>query len=268
MQVLGVQVSEVTRNEALKKAEQFLFSNKQHTIFTPNPEMVVKAQTDLCFKEVLNKGDLNLCDGAGLAWAVRRGKGMVERITGVDFMLELCALAERNNKKIFLLGSGKDYVVQKTAEYIHRTSPSLQIAGIDKGLEIKEILNKKQVTSNNGTMKQLSGAPNLLINEQDNALLIKKINATMPDILFVAFGMGKQEKWIVENIARIPSVKIAMGIGGAFDYISETVPRAPLLLRNLGLEWAYRLVKEPKRFKRIWNATVVFSYLVFRNKSL
>ena len=86
-------------------------------------------------------------------------------------------------------------------------------------------------------------------------------------VLFVAFGMGKQEKWIYENIEKLPSVKIAMGVGGAFDYISGSVPRAPLLLRTLGLEWAYRLWKQPSRIGRIWNATAVFMWLFLTGKN-
>ena len=85
-----------------------------------------------------------------------------------------------------------------------------------------------------------------------------------PDILFVAFGMGKQEKWIYENLAKMPSVRIAMGVGGAFDYISGNVSRAPRLLRKFGLEWVYRLFKEPRRIGRIFNATIKFISYVFR----
>ena len=86
--------------------------------------------------------------------------------------------------------------------------------------------------------------------------------------MFVAFGMGKQEKWIYENLSKMPSVKIAMGVGGSFDFISGKVKRAPLFLLRLGLEWMYRLVQEPRRFKRILNATVKFTYLVLKSKFL
>jgi N-acetylglucosaminyldiphosphoundecaprenol N-acetyl-beta-D-mannosaminyltransferase len=88
----------------------------------------------------------------------------------------------------------------------------------------------------------------------------------MPDVLFVAFGMGKQEKWINENLRKLPSVKIVMGVGGAFDYISGVISRAPLFLRRIGLEWLYRLARQPSRIKRIFNATVVFAYFLIKNK--
>lgn len=244
--LFGVTIHRVTLSEALEKLRQFLFSNQQHYIFTPNPEMIVKAHTDNYFKEVLNQGTLNLCDGAGLAWAVRRQGGKVERITGVDFMLELCSLAEKNNKKVFLLGSGKDEVVQKTAQELKNKFPTLEIVGTHRGWGMMEEENGK-----------------LTYNTEGNQLILDMINHTKPDILFVAFGMGKQEKWLVENLPKLPSVTIGMGVGGTFDYISGIVPRAPLLMRNLGLEWAYRLMKEPRRFKRIWNATVGFIILYF-----
>ena len=95
-------------------------------------------------------------------------------------------------------------------------------------------------------------------NEEND--LLKKINGVRPDILFVAFGMGKQEKWLYENIAQLPSVKIGMGVGGAFDFISGKVKRAPLLMRKIGLEWVYRLWQEPSRIFRIINATATFLF--------
>jgi N-acetylglucosaminyldiphosphoundecaprenol N-acetyl-beta-D-mannosaminyltransferase len=244
--VLGVTISTIAREGALEKVSHFLLSNQQHLIFTPNPEMIVKAHSDNYFKEVLNQGALNLCDGKGLQFALWWQGLRTERITGVDFMLEICSLAEKNNKKVFLLGSGKDEVVQKTAQEIKNKFPTLEIVGTHRGW---------------GMMEELSGK--LTYNTDGNQLILDMINHTKPDILFVAFGMGKQEKWLVENLPKLPTVTIGMGVGGAFDYISGTVPRAPLLMRNLGLEWAYRLIKEPKRFKRICNATVGFIILYF-----
>ena len=92
--------------------------------------------------------------------------------------------------------------------------------------------------------------------------LLKKINEKNPDIIFVALGGLKQEKWIDVNLKNLPSVKLAMGIGGAFDFISGKIKRAPLVMRKLGLEWLFRLFLEPRRIKRIFNATVRFSYRV------
>lgn len=339
--VLGIKIDQVSFDGALRQADDFLSGSTQKKIFTPNPEMLVKAQTDPYFKEVLNSGDLNLCDGFGLWMGARfqsrnitlssRGsshdrpraansssggaeisvgehgkteipsvvgmtKDNFERITGVDFMVELCGLAERQGKSVYLLGGAVDDVVNKTAEKLREKFPKLRIVGKDKGPEIGEVDKRQQTTArpfrfasasgrarphdlrqrvgqvsrreladkeNNGEIEKDNNDSGIVVDAQENNNLIDTIKAAQPDILFVAFGMGKQEKWIHENIAKLPSVKIAMGVGGSFDYISGQTSRAPLLLRKIGLEWAYRLYKQPRRFGRIWNATAKFIFYFF-----
>lgn len=255
MKVLDVRVDELSLNDAREKVSEFLLSQHQHTIFTPNPEMLVKAKKDEYFKQVLNAGEMNLCDGMGLWLAMRFKKSKnqeikksIERVTGVDFMLEICSVAERQGKSVFLLGSGSEEIVRKTGDELKRLFPNLKIAGVDKGPVIEESQKARKLESN--------------VSELENETLINKINSSKPEILFVAFGMGKQEKWIYENLAKMPSIKVAMVVGGAFDYVSGNVPRAPLLLRKIGLEWMYRLIKQPKRFGRIFNATIKFVLLI------
>ncbi len=240
MHILDVRVDEVSRAEALQKAAVFLSGNDQKMIFTPNPEMLVKASADAYFKEVLNRGDLNLCDGRGIQF-VSRGKA--QRLAGIDFMLELCALAEKKGKSIFLLGSGSDQVVSTTAKKLNEKFPKLVIVGSTKGPFITE-----------ETL------------DTDGASICAQITATKPDILFVAFGMGKQEKWIDQNLHKLPSVKIAMGVGGSFDFISGKIKRAPCWMQAIWLEWLYRLLQEPKRFLRMYNATVKFIYLFIKTR--
>jgi len=143
-----------------------------------------------------------------------------------------------------LLGSGSDYVVSKCAEKLKIKYPNLNISGFDKGPLIEESK----------------------INQEQGSGIIQKIEESKPDILFVAFGMGKQEKWIDYNLDKIPSVKIAVGVGGSFDFISDTINRAPCWMRKIGIEWLYRLLKQPKRFFRIINAVFVFSILVIKEK--
>ena len=242
MKILEVKIDELTKEQALEKAREFLISNQSHKIFTPNPEMIVDAQNDSEFKEVLNSGDMNLCDGFGLWLATGR---RVERISGVDFMLDLCALAERKGKSIYLLGSSCEEVVKKTAEVLQIKFPLLKIVGYNKGHDITK----------HGTW-----------NMEQNEDVLYNIITTAPDILFVAFGHGKQEKWIHSNLRDLPSVKIAMGVGGAFDFISGKIKRAPKFIRKIGLEWMWRLLREPKRIKRIFKATFVFLYLLARRK--
>ncbi len=260
--ILGVRIDALSLREAIKKARHFLSSHKVNLIFTPNPEMVVKAKTDGLFREVLNTGDLNLCDGKGLQLV---SSEKLERITGIDFMLELCALAEQNQKSIFLLGSGSDEVVNKTAKKLLERFPKLMVAGMDKGPEIMEQRARSKEQLSCSLFHDLYSF-GLKIDPDQNEDLLKKINTTKPDILFVAFGMGKQEKWLCENRGKMPTVRIAIGVGGAFDYISEKVKRAPCWMRKVGLEWLYRVFKEPNRLLRIVNATIIFLYLKLLDK--
>ena len=289
---MGVRVDKLPPAEALGKAREFLRTGGQHKIFTPNPEMLVKANKDEYFRQVLNAGDLNLCDGFGL----RLASG-AQRITGVDFMLELCKLAAERGSSVYLLGSGNDAVIRKTAEELNKQFPGLKIAGYNKGPEIRECHCEEehvrfaqcklrddaarpprkrercgQAISLNQVRLNSTGLlcrPDQRVGTPRNDAPVNKINAARPDILFVAFGMGKQEKWIHENLAKLPSVKIAMGVGGAFDYISGTVKRAPCWMRQIGLEWMYRLIKQPKRAGRIFNATIIFCiHLLFKHKNI
>lgn len=258
MLILGVRVDEVTRDEALKKAAVFLSDGKQHALFSPNPEMVVKAQTDGYFRNTINGSDLNVCDGFGLwvASVLRKSKGAsVDRITGMDFALDLCGLASEQGMTIYLIGSGSNEIVTAAANNLQKQFPALKIAGHDKGPRIEE------VAPGEAGIQEKSG---LMIENEANCRAIDAINNARPDVLLVAFGMGKQEKWIQEYLAKMPSVKIAMGVGGSFDYLSGRVPRAPRLMRRFGLEWLYRLWKEPRRFGRIFNATVKFVYYYAR----
>lgn len=233
---LGIKIHKIDHEQAKAVANQFLHSSAQHTIFTPNPEMLVKAQKDEYFKKVLNTGDLNLCDGMGVQ--IFTG---IKRVPGVDFMIDLCALADKVDKGIYLLGSGDEIVIKNTFEALHKKFPNLKISGYNKG----PVLNEDAL-------------------QQFDTYIIDEINKTGAEILFVAFGMGKQEKWIYENLTKMPNIKVSMGVGGAFDFISGHIKRAPLFLRKLGLEWVYRLWQQPARIGRIFNATAVFTWFVIQ----
>ena len=122
MNILGVKINKLRKQEALGRVESFLNSAKSHKIFTPNPEMLVDAQKDEDFKEVLNKGDLNICDGFGLSVV-----GRVKKIAGVDFMIDICALVEKENKSVYLIGSESKEIVEKTASELKKKFPNLKI---------------------------------------------------------------------------------------------------------------------------------------------
>ena len=248
MNILGIRIDNFNTQETLKKISEFLDSNTSHKIFTQNPEMLVDAQKDKYFTEVLNSSDLNVCDGFGLSLVSR-----AKRLPGVDLMMLICQMAESKNKSIYLLGSGSDEVIGGTKKFLQKKFPKLRIVGTNPGLKIDKIkADEKNV---------------IVYDKEKNDDLVHDIIMTAPDILFVAFGHIKQEKWIQENLADLPSVKIALGLGGSFDFLSGKIRRAPKFLRLIGLEWLCRLIKQPWRIKRIWKATVVFLILVIKNRN-
>jgi len=235
--ILGVQIDNLAKAGALSKVEEFLSDGRQHYIVTPNPEMVVAAEKDKEFLEILNKADLAVPDGFGLILASRYLRRPIpERIAGVDLMLDICKIAEQKNYSVFLLGAKE---------------------GLAKPEEVVRSLTKK--------FSRLKISSDILAREEANEKIIQKINLEKPEIIFVALGAGRQEKFIAENLNKILSVKIAMGVGGAFDFIAGKIKRAPKWLRKIGLEWLWRLFMQPWRFKRIFTATIKFSWKIIKN---
>jgi len=236
MNILGIRIDNLSKTESLMKIEQFLYSDKQNILTTPNPEFLVAAGKDEEFKNILNKADLSLADGFGLVLAAKRqGEPLKERVAGSDLIWDIARLANEKNKSIFLLG-GKDNVAELTAEKLKQKFPGLKIHGFGGGELSPEKENKEEIA---------------------------EINKFAPDILFVAMNFVKQEKWIYKNLEKMPSVKLAAGLGGTFDFISGKAKRAPKFMRHIGLEWLWRLILEPWRWKRIYNAVFKFSWLVF-----
>lgn len=239
--IFGVPADAVTADEALKKAEEMLSNCRKNIIFTPNPEILLEASRSEEYRAVLRKADLALPDGVGLVFFGRLlGLPFKERVSGVDFMLKLCELAAERGQSVFLLG-GRNGATEKTALVLKRRFPALKISG----------------WSENPDLHRLS----LGITKA------KPMQSEEFDIIFVALGAPKQEKWIVENIGKLPSVKIAMAVGGAFDMISGDLPRAPVFLRKAGLEWLWRLAIEPKkRWRRIFRAVIIFPIKILINQ--
>lgn len=250
MYFLDIKIDNLTKEEILDKIKFFLsLQRKQFKIFTPNPEMIVDSQNDLYFKEVLNSGDLNICDGRGIELF---SKNKIKRMAGVNVMKEILKIAEQDNYSVYFLGSGNEKVIEHLIINLKKDYPKIKISGANKGLKIGSIL--------------IEGINKLSLNIEENNDILADIAMADPDILFVAFGHGKQEKWIYEYLKDLPNVKIAMGVGGSFDYLSKKIQRAPKILQKLGFEWLYRFIKEPKRWRRIFKAVIVFPYLAFKNK--
>lgn len=244
--ILGINISALAKKEILEKTGQFLEDGRQHQIATVNPEFLLAAQTDEEFFHILNTADLAIPDGAGIIFAALMMGENLERIAGVDFIFDICALAQKLKKSVYLLG-GDTITVKQAGEKLKIQFPELNIVGAEEGLKKGEWQIK---------------AGEWLKGKENNEKLIARIKSAKPDIIFAAFGHPAQEKWIWHNLPEMPAIKIAMGVGGSFDFIAGRIKRAPQFFRILGLEWLWRVILEPWRWQRIINAVVIFP-LVF-----
>jgi N-acetylglucosaminyldiphosphoundecaprenol N-acetyl-beta-D-mannosaminyltransferase len=210
---------------------------RPHIVTTVNPEFIVTAQKDTAFAQILNEADLNLPDGQGLLWAARLlGASLRERVTGVDTVVKLAGLSAQKGYSIYLLGAAEG-VAEATAQILSAHFPTLRVAGT------------------------YAGSPAL----EENHEIVQRILAANPQLLFVAYGAPRQEKWIARNLSRL-RVPVAMGVGGAFDFISGERRRAPRWMQRLGLEWLHRLTLEPWRWRRM-TALPRFGLLVLRQST-
>lgn len=250
--VLDVRFDNITKHDVLNRFDHAI--NKKERLFcvTPNPEMCLLASRSQPFAAILNSADLSIPDGFGILFAARYLAGkpsflgwfvtlitpwrsstwgpLRTRVSGVDVVSAF--LKKYPHRKIFLLGASKT---------------------VNDGLAAKLKSHGVNVVGN------FSGNDS----EKLSPIIMAMINASEAEVLFVAFGAPKQEQWIAHHFSSLKTVHVAMGVGGAFDFLSGTKCRAPIFLQRLGLEWLFRLIIEPRRIKRIFNATVVFPWRVY-----
>ena len=235
--ILGVPIDAVTMHEALARAVAMLADGGKYHIATPNNEILLKAQKNSALKSVLQTTALNIPDSVGLLWAAKRkGQPLSERVTGVDFTEKLCRKLTKD-QPVFFLGGYKG-TGKKAAEALQKMNPHLVIAGV------------------------YEGAPS----EKDAPEIIKRINDSGAMLLLVAYGAPAQELWINQHVMNLVSIRVAIGIGGTFDFLSGRIKRAPKLMRSVGLEWFWRLLQQPTRIVRMWNAVIIFPVKVLRSK--
>lgn len=240
----GVRLARAARLDLLRGVmTEMLGGHRQRMIVTPNPEMLVLAHQDPAFRDVLNRADLALPDGVGIAMMSRLLGSPIRRMPGIDFLTDvLFPLAEAQGKTIFFLGA-REGVAAEAARAAVRTFPRLKIAGVASGGDI--------TPGSTGDWHR-----------PEDAVLCAEIAAARPDILLVAFGHRKQESWIARHLAELPSVRVAIGVGGAFSFLSGRIRRAPQIVRRAGFEWLWRFFREPWRIRRMINAVLVFPCLV------
>lgn len=236
--ILGVKVHAVTTAQTLALIETYIVGGQPHQLVTANPEFVVTAQEDESFRRIINRAALSLPDGIGLLKAARfLGLGpLPERVAGSDLVVRLAELSHRRGYRIYFLGAQEGVAAQAIAR-LREDYPGLQVAGY------------------------YAGSPALAENEA----IVRRILPTRPDILLVAYGAPRQDKWIARNLDRL-QIPVCMGVGGSFDFLAGTVSRAPLWMQRLDLEWLHRLIKQPWRWRRIWRAVPYFMWLILREK--
>lgn len=208
-------------DEALRRVEGFVDEGGPHLVATVNPEFVMRANEDKNFARALESADLCLPDGSGVVWAARRlGCSISTPVTGVDMVPLLAALCARRGFPLFLLGAAPG-VAAELASRLRSEHPGLEV-------------------------NSYSGSPD----PAEDRETLRLIHEHGTQVLLVAFGHPRQELWI-DRLRNRLGVAVAIGMGGAFDYLTGRVPRAPEWMRKAGLEWSYRLWKQPWRARRM-----------------
>lgn len=220
--IFGVPFSKLSMKDTISLITQMIDSRKPHQIITANPIMVMSAVEDPGYLRMMKHADLIVPDGAGVVWAANYvGNPVAERVTGFDLINQLFRLGESNGWKVYLVGASPE-VIEAAAQKIREKYPKLQLVGY-----------------RDGYFKA----------DEDHAV-IENIRAHEPDILLVGRSASGQEPWIAQYKEQL-QVPVIMGVGGSFDVISGKLKRAPKLFQKLKLEWFYRLLQEPWRYKRM-----------------
>lgn len=221
--ILGVPVHPLTMAETVGFLDSRLEEKKQTFVVTANAEIIMMCQKDAAYNKIVGQeADLVLPDGAGAVWAGRYLGGSVpERVAGYDLYRRLLALSAKKGYKAYFFG-GAPGIAEAAKAKAQELYPGVKIAGCRNGF----------------------------FKEEEVPKIIKEINASGADMLFVALGAPKQEKWLMQHRGEL-APKLLMGIGGSFDVLAGKMERAPKWMQDASLEWAFRLYKQPSRFMRM-----------------
>lgn len=247
LSIMGVRIDNLSMEEVLKISEDKINNNEKFIIYTPNTEIIMMCQKDEEFLSLMNKSSINTADGVGLIYASKIKKHpLKEKVAGFDVSVNLLKMADKKGLKLYVLG-GKPGVAQAAMKNVLKDYPNIKVVGTMhgyfKGTHLGEYGHEEELT------------------------VIEDINNKEPDILFVGFGAKKQEQWIEYN-KDLLNVSVIIGNGGTLDGLAGVVKRAPDIFIKLGLEWFYRLLKEPKRINRQIVLPVFMLKIIFGNKDL
>lgn len=247
--IFGVRLDHISSREELRaRCQALLEGDRTGTIFTPNPEILLRAKRDPGYAKLLNQADLVLPDGVGILMvqAIRRVP-RVGRWPGVDAAELLLELLARDHGTVLFLG-GRLGAARDAAARLWTRWPSLSIETAGAGVPFRP----------DGTA----------VSPEEAAEIERRIAEVGPRVVLVGLGAPKQERWIARHSAAFPSVRVMMGIGGALDMWAGRVRRAPKPVSGLGLEWAWRLLRQPSRLPRTLNATILFPWYALRDRSV
>lgn len=247
LSIMGVRIDNVSMDEVVKISEKKIEENEQYIIYTPNTEFVMMCQKDEEFLRLMNKSDINIPDGVGLIYAAKIKKHpLKEKVAGYDLSVNLLKMANDKGLKLYVVG-GKPGVADLAMKNVKETYPRINIVGAQHGY--------------------FKGSHLGNFGHEDELAIIEDINKHQPHILFVGFGAKKQEQWIEHN-KDLLKANIIIGNGGTLDGLAGLVKRAPEIYIKLGLEWLYRLVKEPKRITRQIVLPVFMLKVIFGNNNI
>ncbi|OMF13122.1 glycosyltransferase [Paenibacillus sp. FSL H7-0331] len=220
--IFGVPFSKLSMNETVNLITHMIESREPHQIITANPIMVMSAVDSSTYMQLLQAADLVVPDGAGIVWAANYvGNPVAERVTGFDLLHRMMQLGEPKGWKVYLLGASPE-MIEAAASSLKRQYPALQLVGYRDGY----------------------------FQADEDAAVIANIREHDPDILLIGRSADKQEPWIAQYKQQL-RVPVIMGVGGSFDVLSGKLKRAPVMFQRLRLEWFYRLLQEPWRYKRM-----------------
>ena len=223
IELCGVRIDNITMEAAVKSALER--TGEVNVVFTPNALMLEKCKRDAGLASLLSHATLSLPDGAGVLMAARRmGQPLCERVAGIDFARALLSQAAKRNLRVFLLGGGEG-VAAAAAKRLREELPTLRIVGTHWGYFDRR--------------------------GEENRRLLSMIREMRVDILLVCMGFPVQEEWVVENLSSLSQSGTVACLGGSLDVLSGRIKRAPRALSRMGLEWAWRMAREPRRMKDI-----------------
>lgn len=219
--ILNISFENIIKTDLLRKIEKHISDQQKTFLVTANPEIVMLANQDSEYQSIVKKADYVIADGIGVVIGSKLlGTPLPERIAGYDLLVELLKMGNEKGWSVYFLGA-KQEVIQKAVENIQGSYPGLHVAGWHDGYF-----------------------------NWDSSEIPDEIKRKKPDLIFAALGFPRQEFWIAEHMKEFDK-GIFMGVGGSFDVIAGTVKRAPVIWQKMNLEWLYRLIKQPSRWRRM-----------------